>query len=91
MTPFRPPVVPLLPFRPPVVPFHPPVVPVVPFRPPIVPILPFRPPIVPVGPVPPIIGDGNGGLAESEGMPLTDQDVKEIERFIIESPEPPEL
>ena len=91
VAPYRPPVVPLLPFRPPVVPFRPPVVPVVPFRPPIVPILPFRPPIVPVGPVPPVIRDEHGGRAESEGMPLTEQDVQEIERFIIESPEPPEL
>ena len=90
--PFRPPVVPLLPFKPPVIPFRPPVVPIIPFRPPIVPIIPFRPPIVnPLGPVPPVIGADDAGGEESEGMPLTDQDVAEIERFIIESPEPPEL
>ena len=86
--------VPILPFRPPfgpVVPVEATIVPVIPFRPPfgpIVPILPFRPPF---GPIPPIIGQDDDGRADSEGMPLTDQDVSEIERFIIESPQPPEL
>ncbi|POH72874.1 S8 family serine peptidase [Arthrobacter glacialis] len=101
-----PPIVPVIPFRPPFGPIVPvgPIVPIIPFRPPfgpIVPVIPFRPPVGPIvpiipfrppfGPIPPIIGQDDEGRMESEGMSLTDQDVTEIERFIIESPQPPEL
>ncbi len=92
--PFRPirplpPIGPVVPVGPivPIIPFRPPFGPVVPVGP-IVPIIPFRPPF---GPIPPIIGQDDAGGMESQGMPLTDQDVSEIERFIIESPQPPEL
>jgi len=87
LLPFRPPTIPVIPLTP-VVPFRPPVVPLVPFRPPIVPIIPFRPPI---DPKPPIAGQDDIGQVPSAGVPLTAEDIAEIERFVIESPEPPEL
>jgi subtilisin family serine protease len=62
-----------------------PVVPLVPAGP-VVPLLPFRPPIVP-----PPAGQAVGDQQASEGASLTADDIAEIERFVIESAETPEL
>jgi subtilisin family serine protease len=62
-----------------------PVVPLVPAGP-VVPLLPFRPPIVP-----PLGRQAVGDQQASEGASLTADDIAEIERFVIESAETPEL
>ncbi|MEE1619873.1 S8 family serine peptidase [Zafaria sp. J156] len=95
LIPFTPvqPIQPLLPFKPPVLPIQP----LLPFRPPVLPVqplIPFRPPIInpflnPIGPIPPVVIREGG--QDADGVPLTAEDVAEIERFVIESPEPPEL
>lgn len=89
--PIRPvvPVLPLLPFRPPVLPVQP----LLPFRPilpvlPVQPLLPFRPPVLPF--LPPVPGPFEG--QEGAGQPMMSaEDVAELERFIIESDNPPEI
>jgi hypothetical protein len=83
----------------PVVPFWPPVSPVIPFRP-VIPVIPFRPPVTPV--VPPVSGPLEGAQVETaqpranqhteSGKPtMSEEDIAELERFIIDSDNQPEL
>jgi subtilisin family serine protease len=91
--PFQPPVIPVIPFRPPVIPFVPPVIP---FQPP---VIPFRPPITPVvAPVPgPLEGQAEAAEPQAYQQPesgqpiMSEEDIAELERLIIESDNPPEL
>jgi subtilisin family serine protease len=94
---------PIRPIRP-ALPFPPvlPVQPLVPFRPPVIPILPlipFRPPVIPFRPPIPGPLEGQAEAAEppeyqppEAGQPMmSEEDIAELEKLIIESDNPPEL